>query len=889
MSEQVKARKKLIEVALPLEAINAACKADKERKTGHIRNIHKWFAPMPLPALRAILLATIVDSPDDEKSRLELLNLIENLVASGAEPPSNVILERARRLLQREIAGSSLRILDPFCGGGSTLVEAQRLGLDVEGSDLNPIPVMISRALAVLPNRNRGRKPLRNSSLLDAGDDLAGFESDIRSYADQVRKFVSESVPQLYPKAPNGDTVVYWWWAHTVPSPDPAFKHCRTPLVTSWWLSRKTGDEQFLVPEPDLDSGRIRFRIEKHGVPPAPSKDRCVFSKAPITYKYVREEAQKGRLERILLAFVSDGDNGRKYWVPDTVQIKAADVPGPENLPPLAIPDDGLGISVQNYGVTEWSQLFLPRQQLMLSSFAEAIRQVPHWVVADGGDEEYGRDVASFLGLGLGKLVQAASTIVRINVRDGMTPKAEPAFARGDIQLNWDFAETNPFGGSVGDWIQVVTTSLRAYGLIDPIGRAIVQQADVRESGKDHPGQYVVVTDPPYFAAIGYADLSGYFYYWIRQALRDICPSLFVTVNVPSLTELIASPDRQGGKAAAANYFVKGFTEALTHLGKITHPDFPIVVVYAQQQEERLGEQGATTGWEAMLEAILKAGLGISGTWPIWGARNARMRGIGSNSLASYVVLVCRPQTPELTTATRRDFLTALHEELPPALATLRQASVAPVDLAQAALGPGMAIFTRYRGVLDASGRFLSVRDALALINQTLDELQAETEGEFDADTGWAIAWFEHTGFSESEYGLAEQLSKAKNTSIDGLVDAGILKSRAGKVRLLRPAELAEDWEPENDPRLTVWETAHHLIRVLEADGESAAADLARKLGNKAELARELSYRLYALCERKKNSQEALSYNALVHSWPEIIRLAREGRSALTAQGTIFQ
>jgi putative DNA methylase len=397
----------------------------------------------------------------------------------------------------------------------------------------------------------------------------------------------------------------------------------------------------------------------------------------------------------MLMAFVSDGDSGRKYWIPDMAQIAAADTPGPDDLPSLSIPDDGLGISVQNYGVTEWSQLFLPRQQQMLASFANAIRHVPGWVVADGGKEEYGRDVASFLGLGLGKLVQAASTIVRINVREGMTPKAEPAFARGDIQLNWDFAETNPFGGSVGDWMQVVTTALRAYGLINPVGRSVVVQADVRESGTYHPGKYVVVTDPPYFAAIGYADLSGYFYYWIRQALKDVCPSLFATVDVPSLTELIASPDRRGGKAAAANYFVKGFTEALNHLGGITHPDFPIVVVYAQQQEERLGEQGATTGWEAMLEAIIKAGLGISGTWPIWGARNARMRGIGSNSLASYVVLVCRPQAAELKTVTRRDFLTALHEELPTALATLRQASVAPVDLAQATLGPGMAVFTR--------------------------------------------------------------------------------------------------------------------------------------------------------------------------------------------------
>lgn len=641
-----------------------------------------------------------------------------------------------------------------------------------------------------------------------------------------------------------------------------------------------------MIPEADSNSGALRFRIGTQGAPPPPSKTQCVFSRAPITYKYAREQAMQGNLSRMLLAFVSDGPHGRRCWVPDAAQIQAASVPEPD-LPSLAIPSDGLGISVRNYNINEWKDLFLPRQQQTLASVVAAIREVPGWVMADGGDESYGRDVACFLGLCLGKLVQASSTIVRLNVRKGMTAKAEPAFARGDIQLNWDFAETNPFGGSVGDWSQVVRTALRGYKLVDPIGSAVVTQADVRNSGVDHPGHYIVVTDPPYFAAIGYADLSGYFYYWLRQALKDVWPSLFATVDVPNMTELIASSDRHGGKVAAAQYFIKGFKEALTHLSKISHPDFPMVVVYAQQQEERLDERGASTGWEAMLEAILQAGLGITGTWPIWGARSARMRGIESNSLASYIVLVCRPQRVTLASATRREFIAALRAELPSALASLREASVAPVDLAQAALGPGIAVFSGYGRVLDASGRPVSVREALALIIQTLDELGAETEGEFDPDTRWAIAWFEQSAFENGEYGLAEQLSKAKNTSVSGMVDSGILKSKASKVRLLRPEELPER-DPVTDRRVTVWESAHRLVRELELGGEGAAAQLLAKLGQKADLSRALAYRLYTICERKKRAAEALAYNGLVQSWPEIVRLAREGGKPSAQQGGLF-
>jgi putative DNA methylase len=878
-------KKKLVEVALPLEAINVACKADKDRKTGHIRNIHKWFAPMPLPALRALIFAAVMDAPDDDARTQELLGLISDLVATGPEAPEDHVLRRANAELQDQLGGEEVWVLDPFRGGGSTIVEAQRLGLRAEGSDLNPIPILISRALTVIPLQNRGQKPIASAALLTEDSTLSAFRSDIRSYADRVRKAAMQAVGAAYPVAPNGDPVVYWWWAHTVPSPDPAFGHCRTPLTTTWWLSLRTGDEQYLVPEPDSVTGNTRFRIARGGTPPAASKDRCLFSNAPITYKYVREQAQIGRLGRMLLAFASDGDHGRKYWTPDATQVHAAQVPRPDGLPQLEIPQDGLGISVHNYNISEWSDLFTPRQQQMLLAFATAIRQVPAWVVADGGSEQYGRDIATFLGLCLGKLAQAASTIVRLYVRKGPTAKAEPAFARGDIQLNWDFAETNPFGASVGDWTQIVTTALRAYGLVDVTGPvASVRQADARLSGVDHPGKYIVVTDPPYFAAIGYADLSEYFYYWIRIALKDICPDLFATVGVPKMTELIASPGRHGSPVKASEHFLNDFTETFKHLAKVARDGFPIVVVYAQKQKERVDVGGASTGWEAMLEAIIRAGLGITGTWPISGTGSARMRAHDANSLASYIVMVCRPRRHTLPVASRRDFFNVLKAEMPVALSMLQRGNIVPVDLAQAAIGPGMAVYTRYAQVLDVEGKPLSVRDALTLINQTLDEALAEQEGDFDADTRWAITWFEENGFNEGEYGRAEQLSKSKNTSVEGMAQAGILRSGRGKVRLLRPDELPEDWDPATDPRLTAWEMVHHLIRILASGGEGAATELVAKLGSKAEVARELAYRLYTLCDRKKRAAEALAYNGLVQSWPEIARLAWETPRATPVQ-----
>jgi putative DNA methylase len=397
----------------------------------------------------------------------------------------------------------------------------------------------------------------------------------------------------------------------------------------------------------------------------------------------------------------------------------------------------------------------------------------------------------------------------------------------------------------------------------------------------------VVSTDPPYYDNIGYADLSDFFYVWFRRSLRPVFPDLFATLAVPKAEELVATPYRHGGKEKAEAFFLDGMTRAMHRLAEQAHPAFPVIIYYAFKQSESDSADGtASTGWETFLDAVIRAGFAITGTWPMRTENDSRMIGQGTNALASSIVLVCRPRDANAPTATRREFQNALKAELPKALADLQRGNIAPVDLAQAAIGPGMAVYTRYAKVVDAEGKPIPVRAALALINRTLDEALAEQEGDFDGDTRWALAWFEQSGFAEGEYGVAETLSKAKNTSVAGMVEAGILASGRGKVRLLRPAELPADWDPATDRRLTVWEMVHHLVRVLEAGGEAAAADLMAKLGAKAEVARELAYRLYTLAERRKRAPEALAYNALVQSWPEIARLARS-RPEAPAQGAL--
>jgi putative DNA methylase len=738
----------------------------------------------------------------------------------------------------------------------------------------------------------------------------------------EVTAKMAKERPDLKPLVGRTLTVIAWLWARTVKSPNSAFAQVDVPLASTFVLSTRAGKEAYV--EPVIEGGGYRFTVKvgkpghaeamKNGTKLSRGANfRCLMSGPPIEGDYIKAEGQAWRMGARLMAVVAEGERGHVFLPPTAEQENAARQAEPDWRPDVDFFQQALGFRVRNYGMTKWSDLFTDRQLVALTTFSVLVQQTREIVkrdalaggmlegtegLADGGSGalSYEDAAATYLALAVSKAADLASTICHWQPNPQHL-KIAPTYARNALPMSWDFAEGNPFSessgnfGRQGDLISKVLDELPAT----TEGTAI--QADATSSAPAGSSP-VYSIDPPYFDNIAYADMSDFFYVWLRRSLKPVFWDLFATLAVPKTEELVATPGRHSGKEKAEAFFLDGMTKVMQRLAEQGHPTFPVTIYYAFKQSESDGEQGtASTGWETFLDAVIRAGFAVSGTWPVRTERPGWMRDFASNALASSIVLVCRPHPANTPTATRREFLNALEAELSEALAYLQRSNIAPVDLAQAAIGPGMAIFTRYARVLDADGKLFSVREALALLNQTLDEVLAEQEGDFDADSRWVLAWFEQFGFDSDEYGVAGTLSKAKNTSVAGMVEAGILASKGGKVRLLRPDDLptawdpATDprltaWDPATDPRLTAWEVVHQLIRVLEAGGENAAAALVAKLGSHAETGRELAYRLYTLCERKKRAQEALSYNGLVQSWPEIVRLA--GQQPEQAQHALF-
>jgi putative DNA methylase len=1000
-------RKKLIEVALPLDAINTASAREKSIRHGHPSTLHLWWARRPLAAARAVIFSQMVDDPStyvdvllgDAKIRRRAEILLrarrkvweearataEKAVRNGISAPSpgpEPNLEEVAAEIERERLFAIIRDLvlwvnttnetvlqaarneiwqswrracadhadhprakelfdrqklpafhDPFAGGGALPLEAQRLGLESHASDLNPVAVLINKAMIEIPPKFANQPPVNAESRGDKNmfarewKGAQGLAEDVRHYGGWMRDEAEKRIGHLYPKievtaevvkerpdlkqyAGQKLTVIAWLWARTVKSPNPAFAQVDVPLASTFMLSTKPGKEAYV--EPVIDGGSYRFTV-RVGKPKdaEAAKDgtkigrggnfQCLISGAPIPVATIREQGVAGTFGARLMAIVAEGDKGRVYMAPTPEQEEAAKSAEPMWGPEQEINYNPRDIRTQLYGLTTYADLFTPRQLVALTTFSDLVQEAREWVqrdavaaglpddavpLRDGGSgaSAYADAVGVYLGLGVDKATDYNTTLVAWSPsRD----QAKSTFARQALPMVWDYAEVNQLARAAGDFSVSLEGGVRFLEAAASMGGGSASQADAASQSLSL--QRVVSTDPPYYDNIGYADLSDFFYVWLRRSLKPIFPTLFATLAVPKAEELVATPYRHGSKENAETFFLDGMTRAMQRLAEQSHPGFPVTIYYAFKQSESDDVDGtASTGWDTFLAAVIQAGFAISGTWPIRTERGARSIGIGTNALASSIVLVCRKRAVDARDATRREFVAALKDELPAALAHLQRGNIAPVDLAQAAIGPGMAVYTRYARVLDTAGKPLSVREALALINQTLDEALAEQEGDFDADTRWALTWFEQQGFAEGDYGVAEQLSKSKNTSVGGMVDAGILESKRGKVRLLKPNELPEGWDPATDQRLTAWEIVHQLIRVLEDGGESGAAELLPRLGAKAEVARELAYRLYNLCERKKRAAEALAYNGLVQSWPEIARLAREGGTVQSEQGGLF-
>lgn len=950
-------RKKLIEVALPLEAINKASVRESYIYRGNPSSLHKWWAQRPLAAARAVIFAQMVDDPSahpdrfptaetQERERQRLFRLIEELVQWESTTKEAVLAQardeiwkswratcaenrdhpRAKELFDPD----KLPVFhDPFAGGGTLPLEAQRLGLESHASDLNPVAVLINKAMIEIPPKFAGRPPVNPESrkegtlLQKEWHGTQGLAEDIRYYGQWMRDEAERCIGHLYPKAEvtvemakerpdlkplvgRSLTVIAWLWARTVKSPNPAFAPVDVPLAATFMLSTKAGKEAYV--EPVIEGGGYHFTVKvgkpknaevaKNGTKLARGANfRCVMSGTPIAGDYIKAEGRTGRMGARLMAAVAESEFGRMYLPPTEDMEEGARKAKPEWEPDTEFFQQALGFRVGNYGMTKWSDLFTRRQLVALTTFSDLVQEARERVKRDAlaagvpDDSEclaggtcanaYANAVAVYLAFSLDKTAEYGCTIVPWYTKED---RPGHAFGRQAIPMVWDYAEINPLGdigGALAASVRIVADALGGCHAVGPASE--VTQLDAI-APRGNTG-LLICTDPPYYDNVGYADLSDFFYVWLRRSLRPIFPDLFVTLAVPKAEELVATPARHGGREQAETFFLAGMTQAMHRLTEQAHPAFPVTIYYAFKQSESESQEGtASTGWETFLDAVIRVGFTIQGTWPMRTERGNRMRGMASNALASSIVLVCRPRTADAPTATRREFLTALKAELPNALMHLQHGNIAPVDLAQAAIGPGMAVYTRYVRVLDAEGKPLSVREALALINQTLDEALAEQEGDFDAESRWALAWFEQHGFAEGEFGVADVLARAKNTSVDGMKEAGILFSSRGKVRLLKPDDLPADWDPATDLRLTAWEIVHHLIRVLESGGEGAAAGLVSKLGSRAEVARELAYRLYTVCERKKRAAEALAYNGLVQSWPEIARLARETPQATPVQ-----
>lgn len=940
-------KKKLIEVALPLDAINEASAREKSIRHGHPSTLHLWWARRPLAAARAVIFSQMVDDPgehpelfpteeEQENERQRLFRLIEELV-KWENTTNEKVLNQAREEIWKSWRYTCEEnknhpqadklfnpdklpaFHDPFAGGGSLPLEAQRLGLEAYASDLNPVAVLINKAMIEIPPKFAGQPPVNPESRKQKSIDsrkwkgAEGLAEDVRYYGKWMRDEAEKRIGHLYPRIEITEemakerldleqyvgqklTVIAWLWARTVKSPNPAFAHVDVPLASTFMLSTKEGKEAYI--EPVIEGSSYRFKVKagkpkdgeaaKNGTKFGQGKAfRCLFSETPIDFPYLRAEAKVGRMGQQLMAIVAEGHKGRVYLSPTSVQEAMVLLAEPKDLPDTDLPEKALGFRIQEYGMVKWKHLFTTRQLLALITFSDIVQDTRERVMRDAlaaclpddgkplrdggtGVIAYAEAVGVYLAFAVDKGANYWSSLCSWHGgRDTVTS----TFGRQALPMVWDYAEANPFSESSGNFLVGVNQADRQLQTAPSMHSGIASQADA--ASQSVSSNKLISTDPPYYDNIGYADLSDFFYVWMRRSLKPIFPDLFATLSVPKDEELVATPYRHGSKEKAETFFLAGMTQAMHRLAEQAHAAFPVTIYYAFKQSESDGDDGATnTGWDTFLAAVIEAGFAISGTWPI---RTELTGNLKKNvaSLASSIVLVCRKRDTNTSLTTRREFLTALKTELPEALKHLQHGNIAPVDLAQAAIGPGMSVFTRYPKVIDAEGNSMTVREALSLINQILAEVLAEQEGDFDADSRWALAWFDQYGFDAGEYGVAETLSKAKNTSVSGMVEAGILASKAGKVRLLKPGELPGNWDPATDKRLTVWETVHQLIRVLEAGGEIAAADLVAKLGSKADVARELAYRLYTLCERKKRANEALAYNALVQSWPELLQLSK--------------
>jgi putative DNA methylase len=887
-------KKKLIEVALPLEAINLAGMSEKSRGTGTIRNIHKWFAPMPGPVWRVLLAASLIDDPEDDQKRAELLEQLSKLVPADGGYPSQDAVELVKKLLgsQANLLDETV-VLDPFCGGGSTLLEAQRLGFNTVASDLNPVPTLITRVTTQLLAKVRENYSAKNPDVLGS-DWKQFFTAEILKWAAVVRAASLKELSGIYPESKNG-TAIAWWWAHSVPCPNPA---CRliVPIYSSALISDQPGDEAWL--KSVIDGDELRFEVtSKKSEATAPTKvpgSKAIFACVRCGTNFGADYIKLNKGSRTITPLVTTFLNGNKRTYLGTHQDSSTIVdnfPAAE-LDETPLPKAGLGLRIQPYGFVNYEDIFTKRQAKALSVFSDQVRALTNNSEFSEMDNDLQKAVISFLALCIGKLAHFNSTQTRWRtVKGGSKPEA--GFGLATLSMIWDFAEVNPFGGSVGDWNQVVSSALRALESI-PNSKAtgIVLNGPAQDVKNRIPkGNYLVATDPPYFDAIGYADLSDYFYIWHRRVLSGVFPDLYSTIGVPRAPELVADKSRHDESTdKATQFFIKGFKDTFAGIAEISSADLPILIVYAHQHKTIKDGDFGSTGWEALLQALFEAKLQITASWPIHCTSNSRLRGIDSNALSTYVLLTCRHRVEELPSVDRRSFVKQLKIELPEVLIAMQSAGVTPLDLAQASIGPGMAVFTRHTSIFESDGSIMSVRTALGLIRQIVDEILEDQLSDLDSVSRFCVKWFSEYGWDAKVSGDADQLARATNTSISELTRGGVFEAVAGKARLLAPDEMPSNWNPELDKSISIWEVTMQIAHAVSNVGIDFASELLAKSSQKidTQTVKELSYLLYSISEKRGLMESAILFNGLGTSWNSLKQVKTVTNSPSSQDELIF-
>ena len=918
-------KKKLIEVALPLDDINAAFAREKSIRHGHPSTLHLWWARRPLAAARAVIWSSLVDDPsahpdefptaeEQAAERERLFNILRELVV-WENSNNKRVLDAAKAEIRKSMGDGELSLLDPFAGGGAIPLEAQRLGLKAYAQDLNPVAVTINKAMIEIPPLFAGMPAVnpdaRAREGMESWEGNIGLASDVEYYGAWMKEEAQRRIGHLYPKVKvpveqgGGEaTVIAWLWARTVKCPNPACGH-ESILVRSFDLSKKKGKERHV--ELVCEGGEVRFEVAPGKATQDGTVNRrgatCVHCGAPIAFDHIREESREGRMGAKLMAIVAEGQRGRIYIAPDEAQMAAADVPMPDDYPQgkLAYYPGHLNTNV--YGLDEFWKLFTNRQLTALTTFSELVGEAQRKAesdavatgladdgvgLADGGTgaRAYGEAIGVYLAFVVDKLADRGSTVCSWDVtREGL----RNTFGRQAIPMTWDFAEGNTFSNSSGcfdnslEWIIKCLHELPQAAL-----KGDARQFDA-QSDNERRG-LAISTDPPYYDNIGYADLSDFFYVWLRQSLRNTYPKLFSTMLVPKHEELVATPYREGrGRDGAREFFEEGMFSTFKQVNKYAREDVPVTIYYAFKQSETETsndvESTASTGWETMLSAIIRAGFSITGTWPMRTEMANRNIASGKNALASSIVLVCRKRPEGAPMGTRRDFVMALKRELHAALDELRSSNIAPVDLAQSVIGPGIGVYSRFSQVLEADGSRMTVRAALQIINQELDAYFSDQDGELDRESRFCVDLYTQKAFDTISFGDADVLARAKNVSIEGMAARGLLASAKGQVHLLDRSEVSD----RLSFTLPTWLVTQQLAHALEVGGVTACAKLlVGELGGKVDGVKALAYRLFTIADKKNWQQEAFAYNSLVTAWPEIQSKAAQLVAEAPEQGTLF-